>query len=248
MCALITEAAHFNFRTNILASIIARLSKKSWDEVGSLGSGRSCVLMALQGSELGLTTLIAVFRADLTGQASLETVRLLNRMVKERRFSVHPAVLSCLLHLRLHSELGVRASQRHAEKDGEEARRKAARHSAQKEASRRAKGKPTAAPHLSKKTKKMKKEQKEIEEEMQEAAADVDKEEKATAVSHCIDCVSSPLADIRIPLSKQKRSSFCSCCTSGFSKPTGQHRSCPLRSAASRNTHIRSTSTSSGIS
>jgi nucleolar complex protein 3 len=33
MCTLLKEVTHFNFRTNLLASIIARLSKKSWDEV-----------------------------------------------------------------------------------------------------------------------------------------------------------------------------------------------------------------------
>jgi hypothetical protein len=33
MCTLLTEATHFNFRQNLIACIITRLSKKSWDEV-----------------------------------------------------------------------------------------------------------------------------------------------------------------------------------------------------------------------
>jgi nucleolar complex protein 3 len=33
MCTLLIEVTHFNFRSNLLASIIARLSKKSWDQV-----------------------------------------------------------------------------------------------------------------------------------------------------------------------------------------------------------------------
>lgn len=33
MCTLAVEAMHFNFRVNIMGSIVARLSKKSWDTV-----------------------------------------------------------------------------------------------------------------------------------------------------------------------------------------------------------------------
>ncbi|KAF8188421.1 nucleolar complex-associated protein 3 [Pholiota molesta] len=90
MCTLLSELTHFNFRTNLMTAVVSHLSKKSWDKA----------------SELCSKTLIAVFRADLTGEASLEIVRLINRMVKERHFKVHPNVLACLLHLRLRTELG----------------------------------------------------------------------------------------------------------------------------------------------
>jgi hypothetical protein len=142
-----------------------------------------------------LTTLIAVFRADLTGQASLEAVRLLNRMIKERRFAVHPHVLSCLLHLRLQTELGIRASEWRADK--EEKRKARGKHSTNRSASRRAKGKAAETPHLSKKTKKVLKENKEIESEMQEAAAEVDKEEKANAVRTLFFVAISRPANVR---------------------------------------------------
>jgi hypothetical protein len=33
MCTLLTEATHFNFRTNLINAIVMRLSKKSWDKV-----------------------------------------------------------------------------------------------------------------------------------------------------------------------------------------------------------------------
>jgi hypothetical protein len=33
MCTLLTEATHFNFRVNLMSSVVARLSKKSWDQV-----------------------------------------------------------------------------------------------------------------------------------------------------------------------------------------------------------------------
>ena len=33
MCTLLTHLTHFNFRTNIMSTLIAQLSRKSWDEV-----------------------------------------------------------------------------------------------------------------------------------------------------------------------------------------------------------------------
>ena len=131
-----------------------------------------------QSSDLCLDTLIKVFRADNTGEPSLEIVRLLNRMIKERKYNVHPEVLSCLLYLRLKTELGVRASESKADK--EPSGKPMAKGRA---AARRAKGKKVDQPHLSKKAKKVLKERKEIEKEMHEAAAEVDKEERATRVS-----------------------------------------------------------------
>ena len=124
-----------------------------------------------QLSDLCLNSLIKVFRADSTGDASLEIVRLLNRMIKERKFNVHPDVLSCLLHLRLKTELGVRASETKADKE-----RPGKAHP------KKGKGKKADQPHLSKKAKKVLKERKEIEKEMREAEAEVDKEERAAKV------------------------------------------------------------------
>ncbi|KAJ6496645.1 nucleolar complex-associated protein-domain-containing protein [Mycena vitilis] len=158
MCTLVTELTHFNFRVNLMSCIVARLSKKSWDKA----------------SDQCLDAIIKVFRADLTGVASLEIVRLLNRMVKEKRFNIHPRVLSCLLHLRLKTELGVRSSESHTDKPDAPKRS-----SYGKDAARRAKGKSTAQPHLSKKARKVLKEKKEIDREFREAEAEVDKEERA---------------------------------------------------------------------
>jgi nucleolar complex protein 3 len=33
LCTLLVEVTHFNFRVNIISAVVARLSKKSWDEV-----------------------------------------------------------------------------------------------------------------------------------------------------------------------------------------------------------------------
>ncbi|TFK54919.1 nucleolar complex-associated protein 3 [Heliocybe sulcata] len=157
MCTLLTEVTHFNFRTNIMSCVVARLSRKSWDK----------------SSDLCLSTIIKVFRQDVTGVASLELVRLLNRMVRERKYNVHPNVLSCLLQLRLKTELHVRASESKADKEGDDVKGKG------KGKSRHGKGKRSDVPHLSKKAKKVLKEQKEIQKEMKEAEAEVDKEERA---------------------------------------------------------------------
>ncbi|KAH9180774.1 nucleolar complex-associated protein 3 [Lactarius sanguifluus] len=156
LCTLFVEVTHFNFRVNIMSAIVARLSKKSWDEA----------------SNLCLDSVISVFRADKTGVPSLEIVRLLNRMIKERRFAVHPNVLTCLLHLRLKSELGVRASEAKAER--EEIKRE------KPNQRKKSKVKGAESSHLSKKAKKALKEKKEIEKELREAEASVDKEERAS--------------------------------------------------------------------
>ena len=131
-----------------------------------------------------MTTLVTVFQAEQTGLPYLDGVRLLNRMVKERRFNVHPEVLSCLAYLRLKTELGIRASETKADRPESKSMAKG------KAATRRAKGKPTDQPHLSKKAKKALKEKKEIAKEMQEAAAEVDKEERASNVGSCCRMVS----------------------------------------------------------
>lgn len=130
-----------------------------------------------QSSDLCLNSLISVFREDLTGSASLEVVRLLNRMVKERRFNVNPNVLECLLHLRLKTELGTRSSESSADKNQSE-------HSSKK---KNQKGKGTGqSQHLSKKAKKALKEQKEIQKEFREAEAEVDQEERVVTVGFLI--------------------------------------------------------------
>jgi nucleolar complex protein 3 len=94
-------------------------------------------------------------------------------MIKERRFNVHPKVLSCLVHLRLKTELVTRTS---------DSKDTAKPYTRGKVAARRAKGKATGQPYASKKARKASKEQKEIDRELQDAEAEVDKEERANTV------------------------------------------------------------------
>ena len=83
-------------------------------------------------------------------------------MIKEKRYNVNPAAISCLLYLRLKTELGgVRSSESKASReqtnDGKKSRDKK-------------KGKKDDA-HLSKKAVKAMRERKEIEKEFKEAEA-----------------------------------------------------------------------------
>ncbi|KAG9001125.1 hypothetical protein FRB94_004923 [Tulasnella sp. JGI-2019a] len=154
MCTLLTDLTHFNYRVNIMHSVVAALSKKSWTNT----------------SDMCLSSVITIFRADSTGVPSLELVRLLNRMIKERHYRVHPNVLSCLLYLRLKTELaGVRASAGRATKDAVP----------KKPMKMRKKDKKALRPHLSKKAKDTKKELEGIQREMDEAEAEVDLEDRA---------------------------------------------------------------------
>jgi nucleolar complex protein 3 len=124
------------------------------------------------------------------GEASLDAVRHLNRMIKERRFAVHPNVLSCLLHLRLKTELhDVRASQSRASKEE-------AGDILQKRKQRKKDG-----PHLSKKAKKALKDNKVIQAEMKEAEAEIDKEERANRVTPIV----SPSRTMRADKSSSKQ-------------------------------------------
>ena len=123
----------------------------------------------------------------------------MNRMIKERGYSVHPEVLSCLLHLRLKNELGVRASDSKADTADV-----VKLHARSKAASRRAHGKPTSQPHLSKKSKKVLKEKQEIDKEFREAEAEVNKEERAATVSG-IRCNDPGLNELSWPSFFSKR-------------------------------------------
>ena len=95
-------------------------------------------------------------------------------MIKERKFQVHPHVLSCLLHLRLRGELAAMKQGKHSKAKGSD--------------SDPLKGKGRFKSEIRKKwqTKNQKKREneiKEVQKEMAEAEAEVDKEERAQIVS-----------------------------------------------------------------
>lgn len=164
MCVLLTRATHFNYRTNIISSLISHLSRRGWNEE----------------SQLCAESLTEVLCRDLSGEASLEVVQLLNRMIKERSYQINAKVLNLLLHLRLKDELGSkRADTVRADND----RKTNGKTQNKKFQSGKDKAKPKdvrkgQGQHLSKKQIKKMREIKEVEKEMKEAEAEVDKEER----------------------------------------------------------------------
>jgi nucleolar complex protein 3 len=105
-----------------------------------------------------------VFNNDETGEASLDAVKLISRMVKSKGYLIHESVINTFLHLRLKDELPPVA-----DKDGENMKGK--------------KRPKSNRPHISKKQRKVMKENKEVEKEMKEAEEVVTKEEKDKTVS-----------------------------------------------------------------
>jgi len=174
--------------------------------------------------------LIKVFREDTTGTSSLEIVRLINRMVKERHFKVHRNALSCLLQLRLRTELGVRASDRYADKPQ----------------ATKIKTKKKDRVHLSKKAKTVRKEQKEIDKEFREAEAVVDQEERKGVVSYNLSSAYGPKQiEADSNSSKLKRSSCSLHSISESSRIRHRRPCCHPPFPGSHDSHILSTSISS---
>ncbi|CDS01229.1 hypothetical protein [Sporisorium scitamineum] len=173
---LAVRAVHFNFRTNILGIVVARMSRRRW------GPDENDCFQAIR----------TVILDDLTGEISLEVVRLIHRMTKERRYKVNSQVLDLLLHLRLRDELSNKRSSTTTSTDPDADAARAAREHAERRAAMKAREKlgkaggkfsskevrKGLATHLSKKQVKKQKELKAIEDEMKEAEATVDLEER----------------------------------------------------------------------
>ena len=143
MCIMLEKASHFNFKVNLMEAIIGRISKLSWDNE----------------SQLCFQALENVLKDDNSGESSLEIIKLLNRMIKERKFNIHPNVLKLFNSLRLRDELTLEATKLPNKRERKNKDRK-------------------DHVHLSKKAKKALRENKEIEKEMKEAEAEVNKEQR----------------------------------------------------------------------
>jgi len=75
---LLVAVPHFNFRTELLKIVVARVSRQAADE-------------AFIKCRSALETL---FREDEEGRAGLEAVSMISKMLKTRHYQVHPSVLS----------------------------------------------------------------------------------------------------------------------------------------------------------
>jgi len=193
----------------------------------------------MQDSELCLRTVVTVFRNDVTAHYSAVLLRLIARMIKERRYKVHPNVLSCLLALRLRSELS----------SPHERKARPASYKERKQEEVKVKSE-IRKKWMNKNRRKAEKEKQEVEKELQEASAEVDTEERSKVVSSRRAGQTSPFAprtDIRVHNdSKRKRSRTSSCCTFRSSNNPSDRHYCLQRWRESPNSLIWSISSSSG--
>ncbi|KAI7878590.1 nucleolar complex-associated protein 3 [Lichtheimia hyalospora FSU 10163] len=108
LCELLTTKTHFNFRLNLMMSIVTRMSTVQWNEDADLCS----------------KAIISVFEEDETGRVSLDAVTMITRMIKSKNYQVHENVINTFLHLRLKDELTPEASKKHGDEDKQNKKRK----------------------------------------------------------------------------------------------------------------------------
>jgi len=148
-CTLLNTVPHFNFRGDLLGLIIDKLSTRQLD----------------QDFFRCRDALETLFENDEDGNASLEAVTLLTRMMKTKSYHIHESVLNTFLHLRLLSEFAHRSSTNRIDKEDEE-NAPLSRPQKQKREFR------------TKKQRKLLRERKGVEKEMKEADAVVSHEER----------------------------------------------------------------------
>ncbi|KAJ3089734.1 Nucleolar complex protein 3, partial [Quaeritorhiza haematococci] len=141
MTDLLTSVTHFNFRINLMTAVVNRMTVRTPSEV----------------SILCCNAIRTLFENDESGEASLEAVKLISKMVKTKNYNVGEEILQTFLHLRLKDELVIQkddqsgVGQKKRKKDQE---------------------------HKSRKTRKLEKYTSEVEKELKEAEAVYDREEK----------------------------------------------------------------------
>lgn len=147
-CSMLLAVPHFNFRGELLGILIGKLSTRHVDP-----DFVKC-----------RETLEKLFEEDEEGNASLEAVTMLTKMMKSRNYHFDESVLNTFLHLRLLSEFSQKASYNSVDKPEPE----------------RINGKKIKQQRefRTKKLRKMLKENKKIEKEMKEADAAVSHEER----------------------------------------------------------------------
>lgn len=147
-CNLLLAVPHFNFRGELLKILVDKLSRKGIDTD------------FVKCREI----LESLFENDEDGNASLDAVTMLTKMMKARSYNVDESVLNTFLHLRLLSEFSFKGSQNSIDKPPEQLI------SGKKPKEKRE--------FRTKKQRKLLKERKVIEKEMKEADATVSHEER----------------------------------------------------------------------
>ncbi|KAG8624381.1 hypothetical protein KVT40_007448 [Elsinoe batatas] len=105
LCTLLEAVPHFNFRNDLLNTLVLKLSSRSVDK-------------DFHRARAAMETL---FTNDEDGHASLEAVSLLTKMFKSKDYNIHSSVLNTFLSLRLLSEYSYRASTNRIDKEDPDA-------------------------------------------------------------------------------------------------------------------------------
>jgi nucleolar complex protein 3 len=157
-CTLINAVPHFNFRGDLLRILVRKLSSRKLDDN---------FVKCRQALE-------TLFQDDEEGNASMEAVSLVTKMMKARDYRVDESVLNMFLHLRLLSEFVGKASQDKVSRPGDQPNGK----------------KPKAKKEFrTKRERKLLKQQKEADKVMAQADATVSHEEREKMQSEILKMV-----------------------------------------------------------
>ena len=148
-CDLLLTLPHFNYRSEIIQILSEQLSRKNVDQK---------FLKAKKALE-------QLFETDEDGNASLEAVEMITKMIKRKNYHVQASVLNTFLHLRLLSEFTSKASQTSVDNEASTTPKSGKKIKEKRE-------------FRTKKERKLSKERKVIEREMKEADAAVSHEER----------------------------------------------------------------------
>ena len=154
MCQLMLAARHFNYAVNLLTSIITRtILRLDAERVQKFALSRDTVAL------LCCDTLERVFEDDESGEISLEAVKLVSKLVKEKSRKITPRLLDTLLKLHLSADMDSKSKKKGKSMDKKALFKKAGK-------------------HLTRRQKKQLDIQKAVDEELKEAEATVDQEER----------------------------------------------------------------------
>ncbi|KAK4639093.1 hypothetical protein QC761_701700 [Podospora bellae-mahoneyi] len=157
-CTLVNSVPHFNFRGDLLRILVKKLSTRKVD-----ADFVKC-----------RETLETLFKEDEEGNASMEAVSLLSKMMRAKEYRVDESVLNTFLHLRLLGEFAGKASQDRADRPTDGYNGKKLKQKKQ---------------FRTKKERKLMKEQKEAEKVMAHADAAVSHEEREKMQSETLKMV-----------------------------------------------------------
>ena len=141
MAELLVSVTHFNFRSNLMSVVVNQMNSKN-----------------AEIAETCCKAMSSVFKDDISGDASLEGVRLISKLIKDKKYIVNHEIVRTFLALRLKEELSLEDT----EDDGKKFKK---RKKHQREV-------------RSKKMRKLLKEKVEVDKQIKEAEAEVDQQEK----------------------------------------------------------------------